>query len=317
MGIFFHKIYLCLFVLFIYLRKALVNIKAYNETVWSDVELEILHYSKMGKVMICGDLNGRTGSISPGNLNRISQDKVVNNQGKHLIDLCYTADLYILNGTFGDITSGNFTFYGHQGGSVVDYILSSKQIFFTSFSVSPLSQFSDNCSISFNLQTKQNISSFLLSCRYAEELALDLLSREEESGINVRCKWIEVKKRDLISLITSAEWTSMFSRYMKQLLNLPINDCIYQFQQFLINLGLQVGVLKVNQPWFDEECMSTKRKLKAALRDIHKFYSVERLKAYLVSKKYYKHLLRSKKRRTEFLFYQVTHNESERILEDT
>ena len=88
---------------------------------------------------------------------------------------------------------------------------------------------------------------------------------------------------------------------MKQLLNLPINDCIYQFQQFLINLGLQVGALKVkqtglkakvnrrlHQPWFDEECMSTKRKLKAALRDIHKFYSVERLKAYLASKKYYK-----------------------------
>ena len=63
------------------------------------------------------------------------------------------------------------------------------------------------------------------------------------------------------------------SRYMKQLLNLPINDCINQFQQFLINLGLQVGALKVkqtglkakvnrylHQPWFDEECTLTKRK---------------------------------------------------------
>ena len=100
------------------------------------------------------------------------------------------------------------------------------------------------------------------------------------------------------------------SRYMKQLLNLPINNCINQFQQFLINLGLQVGALKVkqtglkakvnrylHQPWFDEKCMSTKRKLKATLRDIHKFYSVERLKTYLASKKYYKHLLRSKKRK--------------------
>ena len=198
--------YISVFICFGYIPlESSCNVKAYNETVWSDVELEILHYSKMGKVMICGDLNGHTGSIS--------QDKVVNNQGKHLIDLCYTADLYILNVTFGDITSGNLTFYGHQRGSVVDYILSSKQIVFTSFNVSPLSQFSDHCSISFNLQTKQNISSFLLICQYAEELALDLLSREEESGINVRYKWIEVKKRDLISLITSAEWTSMFSRY--------------------------------------------------------------------------------------------------------
>ena len=131
-----------MFIYFVYIPpESSCNVKAYNETVWSDVELEILHYSKIGKVMICGDLNGRTGSISPGNLNRISQDKVVNNQGKHLIDLCYTADLYILNGTFGDITRGNLTFYGHQGGSVVDYILSSKQIVFTSFSVSPLSVF--------------------------------------------------------------------------------------------------------------------------------------------------------------------------------
>ena len=92
-----------------------------------------------------------------------------------------------------------------------------------------------------------------------------------------------------------------------KLLEVIICICIYQFQQFLINLGLQVGALKVkqsglkakvnrrlHQPWFDEECMSTKRKLKAALRDIHKIYSAERLKAYLASKKYYKHLLRSK-----------------------
>ena len=70
-----------MFIYFVYIPpESSCNVKAYNETVWSDVELEILHCSKMGKVMICGDLNGRTGSISPGNLNRISQDKVVNNQ---------------------------------------------------------------------------------------------------------------------------------------------------------------------------------------------------------------------------------------------
>ena len=43
--------------------------------------------------------------------------------------------------------------------------------------------------------------------------------------------------------------------------------------------------------------VSKEKAKKAALRDIHKVYSVERLKAYLVSKKYYKHLLRSKKRK--------------------
>ena len=106
-------------------------------------------HSKHGKILICGDINARTGHNEPDFiLNddssyiplsenylqdnslecRISQDKVIDARGRDLLDLCVESQMHILNGrTFGD-TQGMFTSYKYTGSSVVDYMITSESL---------------------------------------------------------------------------------------------------------------------------------------------------------------------------------------------
>ena len=93
-------------------------------------------YSEQGYCMICGDMNSRSGCLQDyidyddnGDINsvlydrtceptriqpRVSEDKIVNEYGKRLIDLCIGNDLIIVNGrTEGDPT-GSLTMYNHN-----------------------------------------------------------------------------------------------------------------------------------------------------------------------------------------------------------
>ena len=56
---------------------------------------------------------------------RVSEDKVVNEYGKRLIDLGIINDLIIVNGRTEGDPSESLTLYTHNGGSVVDYVICS------------------------------------------------------------------------------------------------------------------------------------------------------------------------------------------------
>ena len=57
------------------------------------------------------------------NINRYSVDKILNGQGKSLLDLCIGSQVRILNGRFIGDAIGNFTCYKTNGASTVDYAL--------------------------------------------------------------------------------------------------------------------------------------------------------------------------------------------------
>ena len=64
------------------------------------------------------------------NMPRFSCDKTTNSFGKKLLDLCATLNLTIFNGRRGrDTAVGDFTFISHLGTSVIDYIISSNDLF--------------------------------------------------------------------------------------------------------------------------------------------------------------------------------------------
>ena len=106
-------------------------------------------YSKNGQILICGDLNARTGHneldfiqnddssyipLSEKYLQdtflecRNSQDKHIDARGRDLLDFCIESQMRILNGrTFGD-TQGMFTSYKYNGNSVVDYMMASENL---------------------------------------------------------------------------------------------------------------------------------------------------------------------------------------------
>ena len=50
--------------------------------------------------------------------------KIINQQGKALIELCKSTDLEIINGRYGDDRDiGSYTCYKYNGKSTVDYVL--------------------------------------------------------------------------------------------------------------------------------------------------------------------------------------------------
>ena len=55
------------------------------------------------------------------NKQRMSEDKIVNENGKQLLNMCKTDNLFIVNGRIGNDPKCDFTCHTARGQSVVDY----------------------------------------------------------------------------------------------------------------------------------------------------------------------------------------------------
>lgn len=78
------------------------------------------------KMLIIGDLNARTGAHQAGKATRISEDKVLNTEGKKLIKWCEDNGMEIGNGATEGDEKGKITCFAAIGGSVIDYVIKNK-----------------------------------------------------------------------------------------------------------------------------------------------------------------------------------------------
>ena len=148
---------------------------------FSDILREITALPNGAPVILCGDLNARTAEIEdhlitnerfdnipphvsgpsislPG---RNNLDRTTNSQGKGLIDLCASANLFIANGrTLGDIF-GSPTCFKWNGCSTVDYFLvfSSLKPIIRSLSIAPLTNLSDHAHVMLSVNLHPSMSS--------------------------------------------------------------------------------------------------------------------------------------------------------------
>lgn len=122
--------------------------------------------------MICGDFNCRTGTepdfvvfdndaisdfLPDGyqideNFLRFSQDKILNTNGRKLLDFCKANGLRICNGRLGDDKGmGKYTYVGSTGSSVVDYVIVNPSLidYFSKFQVQGPNILSDHCCVEF------------------------------------------------------------------------------------------------------------------------------------------------------------------------
>ena len=86
---------------------------------------------------------------------RSSRDIVINKYGRNLIDFCKESSLRILNGRIGeDAGIGDYTYVGHIGRSVVDYVLSSSDLIqhVEYVCICEPTILSDHCSLRFSLR---------------------------------------------------------------------------------------------------------------------------------------------------------------------
>ena len=87
-----------------------------------------------------------------------NKDKVLDLQGKRLIQLCKTTNVLICNGRLNQDKNGNYTYINVNGESVVDYCLSNPDDFkyFLHFEVCPPTDLSDHCALNICLQTNRS-----------------------------------------------------------------------------------------------------------------------------------------------------------------
>ena len=150
-----------------------------QQDTWEYIENDIAHYSNRGYVVICGDLNARTGinsdyikqdeesryenllyyeidEIHPRN----SQDRVICSRGRRILETCISANLRIVNGRKIGDGIGRYTCHKINGSSTIDYLIVSQKSY-KNIPFMKINKFSgdisDHCSLSWAMLTNRQL----------------------------------------------------------------------------------------------------------------------------------------------------------------
>ena len=245
---------------------------------------DVMKFNRKGRVMILGDIhvNCRTGTeddfidIQPAeqfvvvpddddihisdvivnncvNKHRMSEDKIVNENGKQLLNMCKTDNLFIVNGRIGSDPKCDFNCHTARGQSVVhvDYFIVDGLLLrnISVFSVNKLTPLSDHCSIIINMR--------LDACATQKT--------ESNSKVRTYYKWKEADKMIYNEAINSVEYQVQLSDIKNNLStsDTDINDTVQIIKQVILEAATPskttTSIGKFNaklqaSPWYDSEC---------------------------------------------------------------
>ena len=254
---------------------------------------DVRHFSNIGDVYLCGDLNSRCGVLSDRveqlGLGRFvdlpveddlsspiavreSYDAYVNVFGHKLISLCKEQDMLIVNGR---LEPGRFTCITQAGASLVDYFISQTKNFskIDNMFVSDLSEFSDHCSIEISLNIK--FESPTEEFRTFDKFCWD--SADE----NLLFSILETKRRDFDEA-TEALCNDASVIDSKIIL---LTDIIYDVCFSVCGKTVRVkgSQSKKRKPavWFNQDCKDSKSAFLNAKRTLKNSYSENNKIAFL------------------------------------
>jgi hypothetical protein len=239
-------------------------------------------YSDRCDFLVTGDLNSRVGLLNDfvedeylfnlefmppdyaidTNISRCSQDKVVNDNGKLLINFCKQTGLRIMNGRLGiDKLFGNFTCIKHNGSSVVDYVLCKKDLMqlFNRFYIDIPNILSDHCAVNFSLRSAVDNR-----CTSNDN---NISQKSESEKIEFIYKWNPDLKTEFISKLNERDFQHKCQELTNELLIIDNNENINQnLSEFNIvfnnicqplfrkNTEVNNKKNKNNNRWYDNEC---------------------------------------------------------------
>ena len=280
------------------------------------IEKDIIIYKQKGDVLLLGDLNARTSNLadficqdSTRHLplfdfyktdnqieNRRNLDRVLDDRGKELIDICISNQMRIINGrTTGDIF-GQYTCFNVHGQSTVDYLIANEEIIdqILYFRVSDfLSTFSDcHCKISF-----------------------EILAKYEEKSINnnyqkapFKYKWKENSAVKFQEALESPEVQQMITGFLNQNQGSSQED-INRKAQDLTDILLSTAKISLYKPkykkrksyrkrnkWFDNDLF----KMRSNLISLGKLYAKFPNDPYIKGKYYRNNRLYNKSRKAKY-----------------
>ena len=211
-------------------RQSLIETNIFDRLMESMVSVENKTQNNCN-FLICGDFNSRSSDnpdfvidddpthisvlpddYTPDNfMQRFSEDQGhTNNNGLYLLDFCKQTGMRIMNGRVGeDYGIGKYTFVGHRGCSVVDYVLAKPELFdfITHFKVHEPNILSDHCLLTFSFEFG-----------VIEEVNMQSDRNENVKG---KYKWKKELKKEFIDEIENDITTKKLSS-----LNEKISDCI-------------------------------------------------------------------------------------------
>ena len=232
-------------------------------------------------LLICGDFNARSSDkpdfvtdddpvhiyVLPDDytadrfMHRQSEDVGhVNNNGLLLLDFCKQTGLRIMNGRVGqDREIGRYTFVGHRGSSLVDYVLGSQEMFnfVKSFEVQEPNILSDHCVVNFSFEFG--------SCMMQEN------ESDNYDHISEKYTWKNDLKDEYVNRLnyesTKRQLNLLNSNISECSNESDIHSCVSEFVNIIHNVSAplfkkSIKTEKCNNsfsnekqnPWFNDEC---------------------------------------------------------------
>ena len=146
---------------------------------------EVVKFSKLGDIMLCGDFNARIGNIQEHFVEhdeniqqnmigssdielpvRYNEDQVINGFGKKLIEFLEEANMMLVNGRKLGDSMGNKTCYNYMGSSTIDYCIVSHSMFheIVNFEVDNQTWYSDHSPLNITLKIDRNFDRLKMDC---------------------------------------------------------------------------------------------------------------------------------------------------------
>ena len=285
------------------------------------LERDIAHFSKLGKILLCGDFNARTNSacdycvddniddlldlpydyIQDVPLARNNADtSQVNQHGESLLNLCKSTGIRIINGRLIGDSTGFYTCLSPNGApSVIDYMLASEEIF-------PILKF-----FHVNDPTPQSIhNSLSLSIKTS---IFKLTTRDKPKTItpnkliwNSGDEWKLTQQLKLPSTIEAIlKLRNKDQNCTQEFVDGYVNDITAVITQVSQNAnirtlskkGCKKKKQKQNKPWFNQTCQQMKNNLlKMASRIRNNLNDQNLIHQYKRLRKSYKQSLKRSKR---------------------
>ena len=234
---------------------------------------------------------------------RVSQDAVLNEFGKSLLEMCKTLDMFIVNGRLDeDQGVGKFTCYQWSGKSLVDYLIADLSLIkkIVGFKVNNLLPFTDHCAISFTFQYFSNFQGFVenqenenneVSYRYVWDPARVAEYQNNLSSFAERLKDC-CSVLDNLNIVDTDRVQSIIDDVVAGITNI-IEDSAGTFKRIINPFHTY---RKRNAEWWNEDC-ETKKCLFYQAWDVYQYDStdVNYSKMY-EAKKNYKNCVKFSKR---------------------
>lgn len=258
--------------------------------------------------MVIGDLNARIADWSleldddgedfqPGTDScafiRCSEDKTVNQFGKHLKDLCNTFQLTPLNGLLEGDKKGKFTFVAEQGNSVIDFVLLSAE----AVSIHKLCFHVED-----RVESSHSPIHVSLLIKDKEE-PHTLNQKSKNANWNNIWKWDSSKSEEFKEAIKSADFTEKLNTAFDKIdtcadsaINLFTENILGAADCMRRRVRINTDTAPTNK-WYDRECIVKKRAARKALDKYSKTRNEFDKTAYRQLRSEYKQIIQEKKKK--------------------